>query len=244
MLWNVLAIYIQIYKFLNPTQLLIYKECSFERNCLSSFLFFPECISCGCNNPNCFKLQSMSVDVPWRNIPQNFISHNEMLPGKVKTLILVFIHHMMSVDVLWRNTPNTSTKACKTLVNLNLITMLRIEANRSKMLSRRNWSRRNRRDELGCYRQYHHDSFSCFSILVWLFCIENLVWVHFTIEPLVRLYHLRMNSCVIATPHHVHNTHLQTWLFKQARGVIFTVQCLLSFSLLPDWLDSSHGCIL
>ena len=33
--------------------------------------------------------------------------------------------------------------------------------------------------------QYHHDSFLCFSILVGLFCIENLAWVHFTIEALV-----------------------------------------------------------
>ena len=51
---------------------------------------------------------------------------------KQKLWFLVFVHHMMSVDVLWRNTPKTSTKACTTLVNPNLITMLQIEANRSK----------------------------------------------------------------------------------------------------------------
>ena len=63
--------------------------------------------------------------------------------------------------------------------------------------------------------QYHHDSFLCISILDGLFCIDNLVWVNFTTEALVRLYHLRMNSCVIATPH-VRNTHPQTWLLPCA----------------------------
>ena len=52
---------------------------------------------------------------------------------------------MMLVDVPWRNTPITSTKACKTLVNQNLITLLQIEVKmlNSQNNSRRNWSRQN-----------------------------------------------------------------------------------------------------
>ena len=47
-----------------------HKEYSFEMNCLQSFLILPEHTSCGCNNPTCLKLQSMSVDVSWRNTPK------------------------------------------------------------------------------------------------------------------------------------------------------------------------------
>ena len=58
--------------------------------------------------------------------------HIEKLLRKAKTLILVFVRHMMSVDVLKGIPPKTSTKAWKTLLNQNLITLLQIEANRSK----------------------------------------------------------------------------------------------------------------
>ena len=55
---------------------------------------------------------------------------------------------MMSVVFLEEILPKSPTKASKTLVNQNLITMLQIEV---KMWSRRNNSRRNwsRRDETG-----------------------------------------------------------------------------------------------
>ena len=103
-LGKILAIYRQIYNFPNPTQLLIYWVLVQKELSLVFSVFAWTHLNCGCNNPTCLKLQSMSVDVPWRN------------------------------------TPKTSTKACKTLVNQNLITMLHIEV---KMMCRRNNSRRN-----------------------------------------------------------------------------------------------------
>ena len=75
------------------------------------------------------------------------IYHVPINPRKAKPLILgiSYIWHMMSVNVPWRNTPKTSTKACKTLVNLNLLTMLQNEANvlSRRNNSRQNWSRQN-----------------------------------------------------------------------------------------------------
>ena len=87
---------------------------------------------------------------------------------------------------------------------------------------------------------------SCWVVLHWKSRVSSLH--HWS----TCMYHLRMNSCVIATPHHVHSTmvthpHLPDMhgcLVKQARVVVFIVQCLLSFTFLPDWPDSSHGCIL
>ena len=54
------------------------------------------------------------------------MSYKGIFLRKAKSLILVFVHHMMSVNIPWRNTHKTS-KACKTLVNQSVITMLQIE---------------------------------------------------------------------------------------------------------------------
>ena len=60
------------------------------------------------------------------------MSHKEMLPKKSKNFVF---GNCTSYDV----SGSSSTKACKTLLNQNLIAMLQIEANQSKkMLSRRN----------------------------------------------------------------------------------------------------------
>ena len=46
--------------------------------------------------------------------------------------------------------------------------------------------------------------------------------VHFTIEALARLYHLRMNSCVIATPHH--GSLLYSSIFFDIENLVFKLE--------------------
>ena len=66
------------------------------------------------------------------NVLWNIPCPNKSKKSKTFDFGYLYIWHMMSVNVPWRNTPKTSTKACKTLVNQNIITELQIEANGSK----------------------------------------------------------------------------------------------------------------
>jgi len=59
------------------------------------------------------------------------MSHKEMLPRKANFDFGICTSYDVSGCSL-KEYPKTSTKACKTSVNQNLITMLQIEANKSK----------------------------------------------------------------------------------------------------------------
>ena len=81
-LWNILAIYIQIYNFLNPTQLLIcWVLVRKELSLVFSLLAWTHVLIVGATTPaasswsQCHLVivhHMMSVDVPRRNTPQNF----------------------------------------------------------------------------------------------------------------------------------------------------------------------------
>ena len=104
-------------------------------------------------------------------------------------------------------------------------------------------------------QQYHHYSLWYSCTLVRLFCLETLA---FKCEFTLPLKHLQDCTIwdgisVISPCWHNNNTSCVQYngntssliihgcLVKQ---VIIIVQCLLSFTLLTDWQDSSHVCIL